>query len=72
MKFVQIVYRNIIHRPVFFFPCRKQSEQLLVHGSICFSVSMGFFDDILIPADAMQHPSRLYPRAYCIIDFFFK
>jgi hypothetical protein len=20
----------------------------------------------------MQHPSRLYPRAYCIIDFFFK
>ncbi len=27
----------------------------------CFSVSMGFFDDILITADALQHPSRLYP-----------
>uniref|UniRef100_A0A8W8I3Z3 DNA-directed RNA polymerase III subunit RPC8 n=1 Tax=Magallana gigas TaxID=29159 RepID=A0A8W8I3Z3_MAGGI len=24
-------------------------------------VSIGIFDDILIPADAMQHPSRLYP-----------
>lgn len=29
---------------------------------------MGFFDDILIPADAMQHPSRLYPKAYCNIN----
>ncbi len=25
------------------------------------AVSLGFFDDILIPADALQHPSRLYP-----------
>lgn len=28
---------------------------------VLISVSIGIFDDILIPADAMQHPSRLYP-----------
>ena len=27
------------------------------------SVSLGFFDDIVIPSDALQHPSRLYPFA---------
>lgn len=25
------------------------------------SVSMGFFDDIFIPEDALHHPSKLYP-----------
>jgi len=28
---------------------------------------MGFFDDIVIPADAMQHPTRLYPLLYYLL-----
>jgi hypothetical protein len=30
---------------------------------------MGFFDDIFIPEDAMQHPSKLYPFVYALITF---
>lgn len=26
--------------------------------SICISVTLGFFDDIVIPVNALQHPSR--------------
>jgi len=29
---------------------------------------MGFFDDITIPADSLQHPSRLYPLYTCTMD----
>jgi len=31
---------------------------------VSVSVSLGFFDDIIIPPDALQHPSRLYPFAW--------
>ena len=31
------------------------------HCLVSVSVSLGFYDDILIPPDALQHPSRLYP-----------
>lgn len=34
---------------------------------ILLAVSIGIFDDILIPVDAMQHPSRLYPLPRVLI-----
>lgn len=29
--------------------------------NLCFSVTMGFFDDILIPPESLQQPAKLYP-----------
>ena len=43
------------------FELYKFSVILLVDMWFSVSVSLGFFDDIMIPADALQHPSRLYP-----------
>ena len=30
-------------------------------GALVFAVSLGFFDDITIPHQNLQHPKRLYP-----------
>lgn len=30
---------------------------------------MGFFDDVFIPADALQHPSKLYPLIVAFLPF---
>lgn len=31
---------------------------ILMYYILLFSVTLGFFDDILIPVNALQHPSR--------------
>lgn len=28
---------------------------------VSFTVTMGFFDDILIPPESLQQPAKLYP-----------
>ena len=44
----------------------KQDIDLkIIHNTTCtyvyISVSLGFFDDIIITSDSLQHPTRLYP-----------
>jgi hypothetical protein len=34
-----------------------------VINELIYAVSLGFFDDILIPHQNLQHPKRLYPLA---------
>lgn len=31
-------------------------------SSLFFPVSLGFFDDILIPPESLQQPAKLYPH----------
>ncbi len=35
-----------------------------------FAVTMGFFDDILIPPESLQQPAKLYPDLECIAYYF--
>ncbi|VDI63051.1 DNA-directed RNA polymerase III subunit RPC8 [Mytilus galloprovincialis] len=51
-------FRYIVYRPFIDEVLTGKTKSCSKEGVY---VSMGFFDDILIPADAMQHPSRLYP-----------
>lgn len=34
---------------------------LLTLSPACLPVSLGFFDDILIPPESLQQPAKLYP-----------
>lgn len=49
-------------------PWAAQGKGLLVHSEprlmlspACLPVSLGFFDDILIPPESLQQPAKLYP-----------
>lgn len=35
----------------------------------CFTVTMGFFDDILIPPESLQQPAKLYPDLKCFCEW---
>lgn len=42
-----------------------------VHNAIfCFTVSLGFFDDIVIPPESLQQPAKLYPAQWCVFVYF--
>lgn len=38
---------------------------------LCVSVTMGFFDDILIPPESLQQPAKLYPDLMCFTSSHF-
>lgn len=40
------------------FACNLTKEYMMF---VSFTVTMGFFDDILIPPESLQQPAKLYP-----------